>query len=123
MFLAFSDFIMRALRVTGGAGGPEAMQAINREVFRYAFMALFLGMVPVSLVLAVSAAMTLAKPAPFLVAAALYVLGAFGVTVVRNVPMNNALAAIDAASVDGLQYWISKYVPDWTFWNSVRAGA
>lgn len=33
VFLAFSDFIMRALSVTSGHGGAEAMQAINREVF------------------------------------------------------------------------------------------
>ena len=38
VFLAFSDFIMRALSLTGGSGGAEAMQAINREVFRWVFM-------------------------------------------------------------------------------------
>ncbi len=32
VFLAFSDFIMRALSVTSGTGGVEAMNAINREV-------------------------------------------------------------------------------------------
>ena len=44
VFLAFSDFIMRSLVLTGGHGGIEAMQTINREVFRWVFMALFLGM-------------------------------------------------------------------------------
>ena len=34
-----------------GPGGVEAMQVINREVFRWVFMALFLGMAAVSLVL------------------------------------------------------------------------
>jgi len=44
VFLAFSDFIMRSLSHTGGVGGVEAMQVINREVFRWVFMTLFLGM-------------------------------------------------------------------------------
>ena len=44
VFLAFSDFIMRSLSLTGGLGGVEAMQVINREVFRWVFMTLFLGM-------------------------------------------------------------------------------
>ena len=52
VFLAFSDFIMRSLAITNGSGGVEAMQAINREVFRWIFMALFLGMAPVSLAIA-----------------------------------------------------------------------
>lgn len=49
VFLAFSDFIMRALAHTSGTGGVETMQIINREVFRWVFMALFLGLAPVSL--------------------------------------------------------------------------
>ena len=42
VFLAFSDFIMRSLARTSGTGGIEAMQIINREVFRWVFMTLFL---------------------------------------------------------------------------------
>ena len=49
VFLAFSDFIMRSLAHTSGIGGVDAMQVINREVFRWVFMALFIGMAPVSL--------------------------------------------------------------------------
>ncbi|MEM7446557.1 MAG: anthrone oxygenase family protein [Pseudomonadota bacterium] len=123
VFLAFSDFLMRALRLTSGAGGAEAMQAINREVFRYVFMTLFIGMVPVSLILAVGGILTAADPIPFVVAAALYVIGVFGFTAARNVPMNNALAKLDAASPDGQSYWTGTYLPKWTFWNSVRTVA
>jgi uncharacterized membrane protein len=52
VFLAFSDFIMRSLALTGGVGGVEAMQVINREVFRWVFMTLFLGMAAGSVALA-----------------------------------------------------------------------
>ncbi|WP_242500821.1 hypothetical protein [Tropicimonas sp. IMCC6043] len=47
VFLAFSDFIMRSLSLTTGTVGVETMQVINRQVFRWVFMALFLGMTPV----------------------------------------------------------------------------
>jgi hypothetical protein len=40
----------RALGQTSGGAGPEAMQTINREFFRWIFMTLFLGLVPVSLI-------------------------------------------------------------------------
>ena len=52
VFLAYSDFIMRSLSLTRGAGGVEAMQIINREVFRWMFMTLFLGTALVSLLIA-----------------------------------------------------------------------
>lgn len=120
VFLAFSDFIMRSLSVTSGSGGLEAMQAINREVFRWVFMALFLGMVPVSIVIAVAAFRTLATPGPFIAAAVIYIVGVFVVTAAGNVPLNNALEGMDAASVEAMAYWTGTYVPRWTFWNTVR---
>ncbi|MGC3940326.1 hypothetical protein ACOTTU_21185 [Roseobacter sp. EG26] len=48
VFLAFSEFIMRSLAMTGGHGGIEAMQVINREVFPWVFMTLFLSLAAVS---------------------------------------------------------------------------
>ena len=123
VFLAFSDFIMRALSVAEGGGGAAAMQAINREVFRFVFIPLFLAMAPISVVLAAGAWMTGAAHWPFVVAGAIYLLGAFAVTIARNVPMNNALAALDANGPGAQSYWVDTYVPDWTFWNSVRAAS
>jgi len=70
VFLAFSDFIMRSLSLTGGTGGVEAMQVINREVFRWVFMALFLGMAAVSLAIAGYGAANLKHPAGALILAA-----------------------------------------------------
>lgn len=122
VFLAFSDFIMRALSLTGGSGGAEAMQAINREVFRWVFMTLFLGLAAVSLALVVFAALGLTGPAATLVASAglIYLLGCFGVTIVFNVPMNEALAGMDLSHDATRAYWTATYLPRWTFWNTVR---
>lgn len=122
VFLAFSDFILRALSVSGGA---PAMQAINREVFRWVFMALFLGMVPLSLLIAGYAAVFVGGSAgALMIAAALvYVIGCFGVTAFGNVPLNNALAQFDAASDSARSYWIDTYLPRWSFWNTLRTVA
>ncbi|MDX5361844.1 MAG: DUF1772 domain-containing protein [Alphaproteobacteria bacterium] len=121
-FLAFSDFIMRALSLTGGTGGVEAMQVINREVFRWVFMALFLGMVVLSLVLGGYAATSVDGPAGalMLLAGLVYLAGCFGVTAVFNVPMNEALAGMDLTSEATRDYWTGTYLPRWTFWNTVR---
>ncbi|QDC10778.1 DUF1772 domain-containing protein [Oceanicola sp. D3] len=122
VFLAFSDFIMRALAATSGQGGAEAMQAINREVFRWVFMALFLGLAPASLALIVYAALGLTGPAATLFAAAglVYLVGCFSVTVAFNVPMNEALARMDLSQEATRAYWTGTYVPRWTFWNTLR---
>ena len=122
VFLAFSDFIMRSLSLTGGVGGVEAMQVINREVFRWIFMALFLGMAAVSLVISGYAAISLSGPAGTLIllSGLVYLFGCFGVTVLFNVPMNEALAGMDLAAEATQSYWTGTYLPRWTFWNSVR---
>ena len=125
VFLAFSDFIMRSLAITNGTGGLEAMQVINREVFRWVFMTLFLGMAGVSIIIAGYAWVGLSGPASMLIlmAALVYLFGCFGVTVAFNVPMNEALAGMDLSSDATRDYWQQTYVPRWTFWNSVRTGA
>ncbi|MEM7720111.1 MAG: anthrone oxygenase family protein [Pseudomonadota bacterium] len=122
VFLAFSDFIMRSLAHTGGHGGVEAMQVINREVFRWVFMTLFLGMAAVSILVAAYGAFGLSGPAGTLImlAGLVYLIGCFGVTVFFNVPMNEALAGMEMASDATRDYWLGTYVPRWTFWNSVR---
>lgn len=122
VFLAFSDFIMRALARTGGSGGIEAMQIINREVFRWIFMVLFLGMAPVSLAVAIYAATALSGgPGLLILAGALtYLLGCFAVTIFFNVPMNEALAAMDHGAEATQSYWADTYLPRWTAWNSLR---
>lgn len=122
VFLAFSDFIMRSLTKTGGHGGVEAMQVINREVFRWVFMTLFLGLAAASVVVAAYGAFGLTGPAGalFMLAGLVYLVGCFGVTIFFNVPMNETLAGMEMASDGTRDYWLETYVPSWTFWNSVR---
>jgi uncharacterized membrane protein len=125
VFLAFSDFIMRALMLTSGTGGAEAMQVINREVFRWVFMLLFIGLAPVSIGIAVYGVFWVGNGpgALFALAGILYLFGCFLVTVVFNVPMNEALAEMELSDPATHAYWLDSYVPRWTFWNSIRATA
>eukprot|EP00903_Cladosiphon_okamuranus_P001066 g1064.t1 len=125
VFLAFSDFIMRALSQTSGTGGLEAMQSINQQVFRWVFMSLFLGMAPVSLVLAGVAWTHLNMPGAvlLLLSGLLYLAGCLAVTIVCNVPMNERLAALKASDEAASAYWTGIYLPRWTFWNTVRTAA
>lgn len=122
VFLAFSDFIMRSLARTGGSGGVETMQSINREVFRWVFMALFLGLVPVVLLVAGYGGFVVGQRAGLLLtlAGVVYVVGCFGVTALCNVPMNKALADMDVSEASTQDYWAKTYLPKWTFWNTVR---
>ncbi|MBX2804426.1 MAG: DUF1772 domain-containing protein [Hyphomicrobiales bacterium] len=125
VFLAFSDFIMRSLALTGDTGGVKTMQIINREVFRWVFMTLFIGMGVISLAIAGYSAIYLGGPAGALVALAglVYLTGCFGVTIFFNVPMNEALARMDLAEDATREYWTSVYLPRWVFWNTVRTFA
>ena len=125
VFLAFSDFIMRSLAHTSGTGGVEAMQVINREVFRWVFMALFLGLAPISLLIASYSGLFIDGPPGVLimVAGLTYLVGCFGVTVFFNVPMNEKLAGMALSTEATQTYWAGTYLPGWTKWNTVRTAA
>ncbi len=116
---------MRSLAHTGGIGGVDAMQVINKEVFRWVFMTLFIGMALVSLAIAAYGGFSVGNgPGTLLILAGLiYFVGCFGVTVLFNVPMNETLAGMDASSAAASAYWTNTYLPRWTFWNSIRTAA
>jgi uncharacterized membrane protein len=50
---------------------------------------------------------------------ALFLVGAFGLTVVANVPMNEHLARLDPGAAASADYW-SHYLSRWTLANGVR---
>ena len=125
VFVAFSDFIMRSLARTSGTGGVEAMQVINREVFRWVFMVLFLGLAPVSLGMAAYGLLMVGGSTGITLALAglAYLVGCFGVTVLFNVPLNERLAKMSIADPATATFWKETYLPVWTRWNTVRSTA
>lgn len=122
VFTTFSDFVMKSLAASAPASGIEAMQIINRKVYKTVFMVLLLGMSVLSPLLIGYAYFTFsgAASAWIIAGASLYLAGVFLVTVVFNVPMNKRLDLLGHAGPDAASYW-KIYVPVWSFWNTVRA--
>jgi uncharacterized membrane protein len=124
VFFAFSTFVMRALGRLPPHEGIAAMQSINIVVINPWFMTAFLGTVVTSLALAVLSVMNWSQAGSryLLVGCLLYIVGTFLVTMVFNVPLNNAIAAVEPASAEGATVW-SSYLTNWTLWNTVRTVA
>ena len=117
IFYAFSSFVMGALGRLEPPAGIAAMQSINVVVLRPSFFLAFFGAGVVVIAAAVG------SPTPEVIGGgALYLVGCLGVTIVRNVPLKERLACLDAASAEGAAFW-QDYLRRWTRWNSVRTAA
>lgn len=123
-FFAFSTFIMTAFSRIEPTHGIAAMNSINTTILGSAFIPVFVGTAVAGVVLAVLAFLPWSNAASLamLAGAVVYVVGSFACTMVFNVPLNDALAAVDANDPAALPLW-SKYLVDWTFWNHVRTVA
>jgi len=117
VFFAFSSFVMQALAQLPPAQGVAAMQRINVVVINPWFLGVFGGTLLLSIACTVLS--LLAWQPALLVAGPSYAVGTFGVTGALNVPRNERLARLDAASPQAAVLW-PVYVREWTFWNHVR---
>jgi len=127
LFYAFSTFVMRGLDRAQPAEAIAAMRGINAEAQANApFLALFLGSAVLALVVGVIACIQFARPGSgFIIAGAVLAVVAFVVTMAANVPLNNALDALNPAAMsapDALREWRA-YLGPWTAWNHVRTVA
>src|SRR5262245_30541442 len=119
-FFVFSVAVMRALGQRPANEGMAAMQAINIVILNPTFLGVFLGTTIVSTLAALFGVLWKFPGSGYLLAgAASYVLGSFVITMVVNVPLNNALIAADPASDTGQKLW-KNYLTVWTRWNHVR---
>lgn len=123
-FFAFSTFVMGALARLPVPQGIAAMQSINVVVINPLFLGVFIGTAILVALLAVMACLNWSAPGTLylLAGAALYLAGCFLVTMVGNVPLNNALDAVAPDSAEGAALWM-RYLQSWNFWNHVRGGA
>ncbi len=124
IFFAFSSFVMAALARIPAAQGIVAMQSINVTVINPGFMLTLFGTALLCLALAGMAFSSGGQPGSALIVAAslLYLLGCIGVTMVRNVPLNDLLAAAQPGAPDAHALW-SRYLREWALWNHVRTVA
>lgn len=102
----------------------DTMQHINRAIINPAFVVPFLG---IPLVLGGAAAMQFRsgdhRRGWLLVGAtATYVVGVLGVTIGRNVPLNDALDAfdLDGSTIDAIERRRTTYERPWNRWHYVR---
>jgi uncharacterized membrane protein len=123
-FLAFSATVMWALERQPPPAGIAAMQTINVVVLNPIFLGIFFGTAILSLGLDIVALLRWPEPgsAYLLAGSLLYFIGTFLVTLIFNVPLNNALAAIKPDSAEGNAVW-THYLRVWTAWNHVRTVA
>jgi uncharacterized membrane protein len=124
VFFAFSSFVMPALSRARPAEGIRVMQRINVDVYHWTFMGTFLA-TPIACIATAMQTYRHASGEPVvyaLVGSVAYVLGNFVVTGAGNVPLNNALAALDPDTEEAAQQWL-RYLAHWTRWNHVRTAA
>jgi uncharacterized membrane protein len=124
VFFAFSAFVMKALARLPPAIGIVAMQSINVVVINPLFMVALFGTALACVVLGAVSIFRWDEPGAvyLLTGSLLYLIGTIGVTIVFNVPRNDALAAVAADKADGMDLW-PRYVSGWTAWNHVRTAA
>jgi uncharacterized membrane protein len=121
LYFAFSAFIMTALGSIEQAQGIAAMNSINSTILGSLFMPFFYGTTLASFILAMNGLVRRGEPGAMAMLASglIYVAGMFLCTIVFNVPLNNALAAVDPANGAAAPVW-ARFLKDWTFWNHVR---
>jgi uncharacterized membrane protein len=115
---------MRALGRLTPTEGIRAMQSINVLVINPVFLGVFVGTALVCGGLAVLSIRSWSDAGSGLRLAGcvVYVVGTFAVTMLFNVPRNNALAALPSDTADAAAYW-ARYLGEWTWWNHVRTAA
>jgi uncharacterized membrane protein len=124
LFFTFSAVVMKALARLPPSEGIAAMQSINVAIINPLFLAVFFGTAAACVLAVISSLLRWHDPGAvyLLVGGALYLVGSLLVTLVFNVPMNEALASVAPADPEGASLWAS-YLANWTAWNHVRAAA
>lgn len=121
IYFAFSFFVMQALDAAGQPVGMAAMQSINRVIVKSPFLPLFFASSLACLLLVIGGVMQWGTPGAWQMVGggALYLVGMLIVTIIGNVPLNNALDAVDAHGPAGEAMW-RRYMQRWLPWNHVR---
>jgi uncharacterized membrane protein len=120
-FFAFSSFVMKALSRLPASEGMAAMQSINVVVLNPLFLGVFVGTAAACGVGLVFSFLHWNEPGVvyLLAGSLLYLIGTFLVTMVFNVPLNDALAAVAPSAAEAKELWAG-YLDRWTVWNHVR---
>ena len=124
VYFAFSAMVMPALRSLPASRAVPAMQHINRSAVRLPFMVVFFGGALASLATLIMELTSGAgaPTSPSRIVGSGLALAAFGVTIVRNIPLNNALALIPPHALDIDERW-NTFSRAWSLANHARVTA
>lgn len=127
LLFAYSCSVNLGLHRLSDVAYLSAMQEINQAIQNPAFFACFMGPV---LLLPFSTWLHFGRPATrlfrcLLAATVLYLAGTFGVTMLGNVPLNEALANFDIAhaSPEALMRQRAAFEAPWNSFHLIRTGA
>jgi uncharacterized membrane protein len=122
LFFIFSNTVMRALDTLPVPQGMAAMNSINVTIINPLFLTLFFGtaVLCVALVILALAKWSGAPSAWLIAGGVIYLAGSIAVTMIFNVPLNNALAATALDSAEAAAMW-QRYMAEWVPWNHVRS--
>jgi uncharacterized membrane protein len=121
IYAAFSVSVMPGLARRPPLEGAAAMRTINIAILNPFFFAIFFGPALLSAALATVSLLDWSAVSSIwlLTGSALYLVGSIGITMVVNVPLNNALLAAAPESPETAALWAG-YLKDWTAWNHAR---
>ena len=120
-FFAFAAFVLPALSRLPAQAGITAMQAVIVAIKGPAFLVAFFGTAALAGLLGIAATLTWSEPGALylLIGSLLYLNGPFGVTLMKNLPLNTKLAAAKPDSAEGKRFW-PEFRAAWGLWNHVR---
>ena len=120
-FFSFTAFLLTALRDVPPKTGIVSMQSITAAIKSPLFLAVFFGTAALAAVLALAAPFEWHEPQAkwLLIGSLLYLNGPLGITLMRNLPLNNKLARVRADSPEGAILW-KEFLSSWATWNNVR---
>ena len=122
VLFAFSSFVMPALRRIPASEGISAMQSINRQATTLAFGGLIVATAVLAAAVGLHAALHRAQPGTAWVGAgSISVVVALVITGAFNIPRNDRLAGLDAATPQAAEYW-STFLSEWVIANHLRTG-
>jgi uncharacterized membrane protein len=121
VFFAFAAFLLKALARLPVPQAITAMQSITTTIKNSLFLVLFFGTAAMAAILGIAAPIRWTEPGSgyLLLGSLLFLNLPFGVTLLKNVPLNNKLAATKPESAEGARFW-DEFRAVWGFWNHLR---
>jgi uncharacterized membrane protein len=120
-FFAFSAFVLAALARLPARSGIAAMQSLIVAIKSPLFLTVFFGTAAFAALLGLAAPLRWSEPGALylLIGSLLYLNGPFGVTLLKNLPLNNKLLPMKPESAESSRFW-NAFRASWGQWNHVR---